>query len=322
MPTIIPSAIDSTINYEETEMIDPEDIGTESKLHIICFDQQIPVDITVAFGNFKNKGDVKYRTMYYVFDDITRAQIGIQEFPGNDDVFIDGKMGHISLFSFVTVDYLQIWDPVLSIKSKVSDDENNWMAKFMNDDNFTIMDISPDGDCFFKVLAEALQDPKYTVQILRDLLADKITKEKFEYYKSLEAAEYGYMKGIESVDEFRNYVRKMGRNGGFWADQWAISELESILKVKVIIFDKIQGVIRCPVDNYDEPINPTYYIMTSYINGNHYELICYNDMRKFTFQDLPLAVKTRIVDTCMKSKVGTFYKIPYFRVFKDEFDKL
>jgi predicted NAD-dependent protein-ADP-ribosyltransferase YbiA (DUF1768 family) len=64
---------------------------------------------------------------------------------------------------------------------------SNWMQKFMQNDNYRIQDVSPNGDCFFIVVAEAFKQigKKTTVERLRQIVADSATSELFEHYVTL-----------------------------------------------------------------------------------------------------------------------------------------
>ena len=64
---------------------------------------------------------------------------------------------------------------------------SNWMQKFMQNDNYRIQDVSPNGDCFFIVIAEAFKQigKKTTVTRLREIVAESANSELFEHYAML-----------------------------------------------------------------------------------------------------------------------------------------
>jgi predicted NAD-dependent protein-ADP-ribosyltransferase YbiA (DUF1768 family) len=64
---------------------------------------------------------------------------------------------------------------------------SNWMQKFMQNDNYRIQNVSPDGDCFFTVIVEAFKQngKKTSVMRLREIVADLATPELFEQYATL-----------------------------------------------------------------------------------------------------------------------------------------
>ena len=137
--------------------------------------------------------------------------------------------------------------------------------------------------------------------------------------------EFEIMEGVESLEEFKKKIQTCE----FWADQWAISTLERILNIKLIIFsyqsylDKdYDNVLQCGM--LDDPIlsekkifEPDYYIMTNYL-GRHYQKIEYKGHLAFTFPEIMWKIKKKIVDKCLDVGMGPFTIIPDFKKFKEE----
>ena len=136
----------------------------------------------------------------------------------------------------------------------------------------------------------------------------------------------GHMKDIDTLEKYRNYMM----TSSYWADTWAISTLEAILKIKLVIFSEeaykkkaFDNVLNCGEINKlllnssgkYEGFEPNYYIMTSY-SGDHYKLITYKDKHIFTFDEVPYDVKILIVNKCLEKNSGSFYLIRDFRNFK------
>jgi predicted NAD-dependent protein-ADP-ribosyltransferase YbiA (DUF1768 family) len=144
------------------------------------------------------------------------------------------------------------------------------------------------------------------------------TKEKHEIDNEL-LGEFGFMKDIKTVDDLKTYIR----TSSFWADTWAISTLERLLDVKIIILEDTtdkDAVMRCGQLN-DEITNfsPKYYMIVNYtMNGNHYELISYKKKRLFSFQEVPYDVKVLIVNKCMERAAGVYAIIPAFKQFQQD----
>jgi predicted NAD-dependent protein-ADP-ribosyltransferase YbiA (DUF1768 family) len=144
------------------------------------------------------------------------------------------------------------------------------------------------------------------------------TKEKHEIDNEL-LGEFGFMKDIKTVDDLKTYIR----TSSFWADSWAISTLERLLDVKIIILEDTtdkDAVMRCGQLN-DEITNfsPKYYMIVNYtMNGNHYELISYKKKRLFSFQEVPYDVKVLVVNKCMERAAGVYAIIPAFRQFQQD----
>jgi len=57
---------------------------------------------------------------------------------------------------------------------------------------------------------------------------------------------------------------------------------------------------------------PDYYILTLY-QGYHYQMITYKNMKSFTFEELPPAVKDLIREKCLENMSGPYSLIPEFR---------
>ena len=150
---------------------------------------------------------------------------------------------------------------------------------------------------------------------------DKLVEEKKVTAAILK--EYKFMKGIENLDQFKRVIRHCD----FWADTWAISTLERILNIKLIILssesyksgDK-KNVLQCGQLN-DKVLEqrgrftPEFYIMVDY-TGNHYKLIGYKKKLIFKFGEIPYDIKKMIYEKCLEKNAGPFAIIPDFQKFK------
>ena len=282
----------------------------------------------------------------------------------------------------------------IKIKYKESS-SNNWIEKFLRNDNYGIIDNEGQGDCFFAVIRDAFNHigQKTSVSKLRALLASQLTdsiyqenrklydnfeiekqdikkklielkntneiyskrinkikdknevekmildiKEIKEVYKKkavelketirLQEDYIGFMKDINTMEKYRNYIT----TSHFWADSWAISTLETLLKIKVIILSEesykersFDSVLNCGeinksliIDNeYSnmKSFDPNFYIITTY-NGSHYKLVTYKKKHIFTFKEIPYDIKILIVNKCLEKNSGMYYLIQDFRDFK------
>lgn len=267
--------------------------------------------------------------------------------------------------------------------------KNNWVQKYMTNENYDIIDNEGGGNCFFAVIRDAFEQigKDTTVEKLRAILSKEVSDELFEQYRVLyinfmaelqekekevkeikklikvlkkrnesttnksenekiteEAKqllvrhnklmedikdtkgllnEFIYMKDIDSIEKFREFIQT--RN--YWADTWAISTIEKLLNIKVIILSEesynsgdMRSIIQCGQLNDSDlekqgQFKPDYYIMTGYY-GNHYKLITYKKKNIFYFKELPYSMKIGIVEKCLERNSGPYYLIQDVRKFK------
>lgn len=133
----------------------------------------------------------------------------------------------------------------------------------------------------------------------------------------------GPMETIDTLEKYREFIQ----TSSYWANAWAISTLERVLRVKFIIFSQraytegnLDGVVECgEIDKQLQTakhFEPTHYIMTSY-SGDHYRLVVYKHKRIFRYHELPYFVKTMVVNKCLEKNAGAFYIIPDFRALQN-----
>ena len=157
---------------------------------------------------------------------------------------------------------------------------------------------------------------------LKEQYKEKATEKK--NVESLQNEYVGYMKDIKTIEDYREYIK----TSRFWADTWAISTLERVLNVKIIIFSEksyneksLDSVLNCGEINAElqekGAFNPDFYIMTTY-SGNHYRLITYKAKRLFTFREIPYGVKVLIINKCLEKNAGIYWLIQDFRNMKSK----
>jgi predicted NAD-dependent protein-ADP-ribosyltransferase YbiA (DUF1768 family) len=148
----------------------------------------------------------------------------------------------------------------------------------------------------------------------------KHTKQKRELEFAKEYnEEFLFMKEIDTIDKFKSLIK----TNKFWGDTWAISTLEREINIKLMLFSEQSylsrddnNVFQCGQLNDDiKTFTPDYYIMTSY-TGNHYQLITYDDVGAFTFDNLVESVKELVVDKCLERNAGPYFIIPEFKTLK------
>ncbi len=137
--------------------------------------------------------------------------------------------------------------------------------------------------------------------------------------------DFHFIKNVNTLEDFR----EMLKSSAFWADTWAISTLERILRVKLIILSserfhagEMGGVLQCGQLNdrvlEDQgTFEPEFYIMTEH-TGTHYKLITYKDEALLTFREVPYDIKVMVTEKCMERNAGPYNLIPQFRTFREE----
>jgi hypothetical protein len=134
---------------------------------------------------------------------------------------------------------------------------------------------------------------------------------------------FGFMKSLDSLDKFKSFIK----TSSYWADTWAISTLERLLNIKLVIFSEEaykegsnDNVLNCgEINKYIQDkgsFSPNYYILTSY-SGQHYRLITYKDKKILTYSEVPYGVKMLVINKCMEVNSGIYYLIQDFRNLKD-----
>jgi predicted NAD-dependent protein-ADP-ribosyltransferase YbiA (DUF1768 family) len=176
-----------------------------------------------------------------------------------------------------------------------------------------------------------IKDKKEVEKIIEETKSIKEQyKKKMVEMKEVERLQddyIGFMKDIDTLEKYRTYIT----TSQFWADTWAISTLESLLKFKVIILAEesykersFDNVLNCGemnknlINNESKEIKrfePNFYVITTY-SGSHYRLVTYKKKHIFTFPEIPYDMKVLIVNKCLEKNAGIFYLIQDFRDFK------
>jgi predicted NAD-dependent protein-ADP-ribosyltransferase YbiA (DUF1768 family) len=270
-----------------------------------------------------------------------------------------------------------------------ADIKNHWIQAYMENNNYRMVENEGRGDCLFAVIRDGLATTgvQKSVAEMRTILADNVTEEVFQgyktiyqdaadtdvqlvkemktlvarhkvlktkidvlkdrnakqviiaqadeinkrhktakeeraYTKSVVEGELKMMKKVHNLTQFRALIKTCE----FWGDTWAISTLERVLNIKIILFSEesfkegdLDNVLTCGQLNdsvLEEKgiFQPDYYILTLY-QGYHYQLITYKDKGALTFKELPYDVKMKVVDKCLERMAGPYYIIPEFREF-------
>jgi hypothetical protein len=163
-------------------------------------------------------------------------------------------------------------------------------------------------------------------KILNDVkeMKDKFTRIKIEKEDTKELmSEFKYMESIDTFEKFKEFIK----TSSYWADTWAISTLERILNIKMIILSNesyeqgdLDSVLQCGQLNDSNlenqgKFNPEFYILTCYL-GNHYQLISYKHKRILKFSEIPYDIKVLVINKCIEKNAGPYYLIQDFRNLK------
>jgi len=152
------------------------------------------------------------------------------------------------------------------------------------------------------------------------VMKDKFVELKREKKQTNELLkDYKFMKNINNLETFKKVILTKK----YWADSWAISTLERVFNIKIVPlsydnFSKnnkenvLQSTELDPILEKNGVFNPDFYLVLEHYK-NHYSLITYNGNRLFTIDNLPLEIKSLIIDTCVKNKGGSYSCITDFR---------
>jgi hypothetical protein len=133
--------------------------------------------------------------------------------------------------------------------------------------------------------------------------------------------EYAFMAGIDNL----SMLKLKMKTSEYWADTWAISTIEREMNIKMIIFSELNyrehdilNVLQCGQLNdtiLEERgiFEPSFYILAAYHGGYHYQMITYNNLKSFSFEELPDEIKALVVDKCLEKIAGPYSLIPEFK---------
>lgn len=270
----------------------------------------------------------------------------IEDFAHNNNYkIIDNEGDGDCFFAVIRDAYKQIGkdttvEKLRSLLSKHASEEkfNHYRSLYLmftdeiaNDDK-ELADIKKNGALLKKRIskAETAEIHKKLMDEAKETLKrkDDLTSDRANALTNLH--EFRHMKDIDSFEKFKEFI--LSHN--YWADDWAISTLERLLNIKVIILSEgdydeddkdsviwstASSIMRCDLydSNDGDKFNPDYYIMTSY-TGRHYKLITYKNKKIFKFQEIPYDVKVLIINKCMEKNSGIYYKIEDFCKMKTE----
>jgi hypothetical protein len=167
-------------------------------------------------------------------------------------------------------------------------------------------------------LGKSKEDKKQKADIRSQALKLQTKKTNLKSEKNIAnyvvKTELAFMKSASSLEKLKTIIK----TPLYWADGWAITTLEQVLNIKVILMsskafeeNNLQNVITCGESINKSVFTPDHYIILDY-TGIHYKLITYNGKRIFTFAEIPSELKNKIRTLCLRGESGAFRIIPDF----------
>jgi len=140
-------------------------------------------------------------------------------------------------------------------------------ARLGNDPLISVRYTEASGDCFYEAVQQALKELGYffiSVELLREVVAESLSLETFQMYRLLhhQSAEgFGFMRGVNSLDQLRAKVRLLGRKVGgrnaVWADGFAMETIASHFRICLLIVDERMPSSQRFTRIMPKPVEPT-----------------------------------------------------------------
>ena len=166
---------------------------------------------------------------------------------------------------------------------------------------------------------KSLKDRNLQVSYIKQSDEMKIKHEELKRQRVMlkrNLMDFEFMQGIENLSMLKLQIK----NKKYWADTWAISTLERVLKIKTIIFSEenyLEGdeinVLQCGQlnDEVKDNFEPLFYVFCCY-QGLHYQLITFAEQKSFLFAEIPDSVKKLVSEKCLEKMAGPYSIIPDF----------
>lgn len=243
---MVKSLLVDNVNYTESKSIEREDTNYEAPLFEgEVLGNVIVIAIGQGKYEFSEKGIVYY-PIYVIKDELVQHKIGVYELLASDisnsiddNGVLNPTLGNARLYSFVTkamIEKLSLSskDNKVSVSVSVSDNKTKyetlseqsaemakkeslayvekkgdpWVKKYLKNDNYGIVDILGNGDCFFTTIEKGLRQVGKDVSVrnMRETLSNNATEELFDNYKEL-------FQNASKVDtDLRSELRKLKKD--------------------------------------------------------------------------------------------------------------
>ena len=174
-----------------------------------------------------------------------------------------------------------------------------------------LVETKMNGDCLFSSVGKAL---KTSVQSLRKIVAYSIllneNQSTVQFWRELYHSfmtennetmlnEYKHIECVSNIPldtdltmrDKKLVIREMMKSS-FWGEEYAIRQLESMLRIKIIVLNgDIKSFSKSLKHEYE--YTPDKYVMV-YLESKHYSLVSYNEQTVFTYDNLPIDIKEHI----------------------------
>ena len=270
-----------------------------------------------------------------------KGQEWIQELlKSNEYHIIDNEGGGDCLFAVIRDSFKSIDKEmtVMELRRKMADEVTGELYENYKEKYKMFVEVVQTGETEIKELqklnielrdrlknAKERDEQQKIVERAKEVAAKyKLLKSEMKISKEL-MHEFRFMKKVHSIED----LKKVMKTCDFWADTWAISTLERVLNIKLVIFsseawksgDKnnvlLCGQLNDPILEDIGTFEPEYYILLDY-TGDHYKLITYKYHRMFQFSEIPYAIKLDVAKNCLQGSSGPYKIIPQFKMFNEE----
>ena len=270
-----------------------------------------------------------------------KGQEWIQELlKSNEYHIIDNEGGGDCLFAVIRDSFKSIDKEmtVMELRRKMADEVTGDLYENYKEKYKMFVEVVQTGETEIKELqklnielrdrlknAKERDEQQKIVERAKEVAAKyKLLKSEMKISKEL-MHEFRFMKKVHSIED----LKKVMKTCDFWADTWAISTLERVLNIKLVIFsseawksgDKnnvlLCGQLNDPILEDIGTFEPEYYILLDY-TGDHYKLITYKYHRMFQFSEIPYAIKLDVAKNCLQGSSGPYKIIPQFKMFNED----
>jgi len=270
-----------------------------------------------------------------------KGQEWIQELlKSNEYHIIDNEGGGDCLFAVIRDSFKSIDKEmtVMELRRKMADEVTGELYENYKEKYKMFVEVVQTGETEIKELhklnielrdrlknAKERDEQQKIVERAKEVAAKyKLLKSEMKISKEL-MHEFRFMKKVHSIED----LKKVMKTCDFWADTWAISTLERVLNIKLVIFsseawksgDKnnvlLCGQLNDPILEDIGTFEPEYYILLDH-TGDHYKLITYKYHRMFQFSEIPYAIKLDVAKNCLQGSSGPYKIIPQFKMFNEE----